>query len=154
MQELDYEEIFKSSFDTFKVFDKLTPIEAGRSIPSVPKTIWQILNHLIIWQGHQLSQLKKAEVKDELIELTTWIAEDECGSEVVFNDAVLIFENQICKIKDIVSKLSENGAFLQRNLKILQDLSIHLSFHLGEIILMRRMTGNYPLPHEMKDFLN
>jgi hypothetical protein len=153
MQNLNYKEIFKSSFDTFKVFDKLTFTEAGRSLPSAPKTIWQILNHLLIWQEHQLNQLKE-EAKDELIELSTWITEDECGSEEVFNDAVLTFQNEISQINDIVSKLSDRDPCLQRNLKILQDLSIHLSFHLGEIILMRRMTGNYPLPHEMKDFLN
>ena len=32
-------------------------------------------------------------------------------------------------------------------------MSNHLSFHLGEIILMRRQCKTYPMPEEMKLFL-
>ncbi|MDO6389670.1 hypothetical protein Q4E40_06000 [Pontibacter sp. BT731] len=44
-----FEAVFLDSFDTFKVFDHLTAQEIGRNLPMAPKTIWQILNHLIAW---------------------------------------------------------------------------------------------------------
>jgi hypothetical protein len=42
---------------------------------------------------------------------------------------------------------------IEQKLKIIQDLSIHLSFHLGEIVLIMRQNGHYPMPNEMKNFL-
>lgn len=53
----------------------------------------------------------------------------------------------------MISELDIADPHINQKLKLIQDLSVHLSFHLGEVILMRRMAGTYPLPHQMKDFL-
>ncbi|HEX8377778.1 MAG TPA: hypothetical protein VF602_08155 [Pedobacter sp.] len=150
----NYTEIFEASFDTFKVFHRFTLEETRPMIPSAPKTIWQILNHLLVWQSHQLNQLKSFEVDCKLIEPETWIEEDKCDKQAVLTEAIMAFEGQINQFKEIVFNLSNNDLNLQRSLKILQDVSVHLSFHLGEFILMRRITGNYPMPHQMKEFLD
>ncbi|HEY0055702.1 MAG TPA: hypothetical protein VGB63_10125 [Pedobacter sp.] len=154
MPNRNYKEIFTTSFDTFKVFNKLTKTESGRLIASAPKTIWQILNHLLIWQAYQLNQLNNFQVESDLIEPDTWIEDEECESQAELEEAIQTFENQISEFVDFISNLSDRNLISLQNLKILQDVSLHLSFHLGEIILMRRMTGNYPMPHEMKNFLN
>ena len=38
-------------------------------------------------------------------------------------------------------------------MKIIQDLTVHLSFHLGEVVLVLRQNGQYPMPSEMNAFL-
>ena len=43
---------------------------------------------------------------------------------------------------------------MKQKLKIVQTLSVHLSFHLGEIVLILRQNGHYPMPHEMQAFLS
>lgn len=148
-----FEAVFLDSFDTFKVFDHLTAQETGRNLPMAPKTIWQILNHLIAWQDHHLLQLQNTENEIEINEKMTWIEEEQCGSQERLDEAVAKFENQLEHIKEEISMLGLKDMESQEKLKVVQDLSVHLSFHIGEIILMRRMRGNYALPHQMKGFL-
>lgn len=60
---------------------------------------------------------------------------------------------QIGLFKETLRSLSVEGPFVNEKLAIIQESALHLSFHLGEIIHVRRTNGNYPLPHKMKSFL-
>ncbi|MEB0263670.1 MULTISPECIES: hypothetical protein [unclassified Mucilaginibacter] len=148
----NYQDVFDDSFDTFKVFDNLKLNETGQYLDS-PKSIWQILNHLIKWQGYQLAQLQNMEIDIAIDEDATWIESNNAESQDALNGLVKVFAGQMNTIKTVIEHLNEIEPFLYQKLKIVQDLSVHLSFHVGEVILMRRMAGNYPLPHQMKDFL-
>ncbi|NEM98508.1 hypothetical protein [Pontibacter burrus] len=149
-----FEGLFLDSFDTFKVFHNLTAQETGRNLPAVPKTIWQILNHLIVWQEFQLNLLQSPECEVELNEQMTWNAEEFCESQDRLNKTIAKFYHQLDCMKEEISKFDLTDPNLQCKLKVVQDASVHLSFHIGEIVLMRRMTGHYPLLHQMKAFLN
>ncbi|MDB5121640.1 MAG: hypothetical protein JWN56_2858 [Sphingobacteriales bacterium] len=153
MQQNPFQILFQDSFDTFKVFHAITPEEIGCILPQAPKTIWQILNHIIAWQDYQISLLQSVEYID-LNEDATWTNVLETNSKEELQQAVSRFHGQIQQVKDEASKFDANDPFISTKLKIVQDLSVHLSFHLGEIILIRRMLGTYPLPHEMSEFLS
>jgi hypothetical protein len=148
-----YQALFADSFDTFKVFDNLTLGEISNTPTNSPKTIWQILNHLIAWQNYQLTQLKNIQQHIELNEEATWIDDQNPSGQQELNNALAIFKNQPQQIAEEISAFDNNDIYIDQKLKIVQDLSVHLSFHVGEAILMRRMAGTYPLPHQMKDFL-
>lgn len=152
MDQNPYQIIFKDAFDTFKVFHTLNLKETGCVLPDAPKTIWQILNHLITWQAYQIGMLQSQELVI-LDEEATWINQLETTNQKKLELTVSIFDSQIQQINNQISNLDSNDLLIHNKLKILQDLSVHLSFHIGEIILMRRMMGTYPLPHEMKEFL-
>jgi hypothetical protein len=149
-----YQALFAHSFDTFKVFDTLTLGEISNTPVNSPKTIWEILNHLIAWQNYQLTQLKNIQQNIELNEEATWIDDQNPSDQQEVNNAFVIFKNQHQQLEEEIAVFDNNDSHLTQKLKIVQDLSVHLSFHVGEIILMRRMAGTYPLPHQMKDFLN
>ena len=153
MPQNKFEVLFQDAFDTFKVFHNITPEETGSILPQAPTTIWQILNHLIAWQDHQIGLLQ-SDQQDVLKEDATWINKPGATNQEELQQALLKFDSQIKKIKYEVSKLDKNDLSVFTKLKITQDLSVHLPFHLGEIILMRRMLGTYPLPHQMKEFLS
>jgi septal ring factor EnvC (AmiA/AmiB activator) len=153
MNRNQFEELFLDSFDTFKVFYNLTAQESGCTLPMAPKTIWQILHHLIVWQDFQLNLLQYAQKEIDIEEHKTWIEEEQCDSQEKLNKSIATFHHQLERIREEISKFNLNAPELQRKLKVVQDLSVHLSFHIGEIILMRRITGNYPLPHQMEEFL-
>jgi hypothetical protein len=148
-----YQALFAHSFDTFKVFDNLTLGEISNTPVNSPKTIWQILNHLIMWQNYQLTQLKNIQQNIELNEEATWIDDQNPPGQQELNNALAIFKNQHQQLAEEISAFDSNDIYIDQKLKIVQDLSVHLSFHVGEVILMRRMAGTYPLPHQMKDFL-
>lgn len=154
MQVIQFDALFKGAFDTFKVFDDLTLDKISPDIHKAPKTIWQILNHLINWQRHQLQLLADATNITEINEQATWIAGEQPKSQEDLNNAIFIFHNQLKQVEEEISKIDINATGVQQKLHLVQDVSVHLSFHVGEVILMRRMAGTYPLPHQMKDFLS
>jgi hypothetical protein len=53
----DRRRLFEPAFATFKVFDNLTVASSSWEQPAFPASIWQILQHLLAWQAHQLAQL-------------------------------------------------------------------------------------------------
>jgi hypothetical protein len=145
--------LFADSFDTFKVFDKLDIQQAGLTNNNSPNSIWQILNHLIIWQDYQIKKLCDNDTKD-INETDTWFTEKNIADQSILNDNIAKFEKQIEKIKMELAKMTTEQKEIEQKLKIVQDLTVHLSFHLGEIILIMRQNGHYPMPGEMKDFLS
>jgi len=148
-----FETLFADSFDTFRVFDKLTISEIDNPPAHSPKTIWQIINHLTAWQVHQLKQLRN--IHDNLLigEDATWIDNTNASTQADLDSRVNLLDEQLAGLKAEIQKFNMADADIMQKLKLVQDLSVHLSFHVGEVVLMRRMTGNYPLPHQMKDFL-
>ena len=153
MTQPDFGYVFGSALDTFKAFDDLTVANSGDHGPAFPTSTWQILNHLVAWQAYQLSQLRGEAPSRPISETDTWHGEKTPPSEAVLRATVEAFKNQLAAIGSEVSRLPATGNALADKLKIVQELSVHLSFHLGEVVLMRRVQGSYPLPHQMKAFL-
>ncbi|AIG30918.1 hypothetical protein IA01_10815 [Flavobacterium psychrophilum] len=150
---MKFENIFANSFDTFKVFAKLEIQQASLTNNNSPKSIWQILNHLIIWQDYQIERLCENNPK-EINEVDTWFAEKNIVDQSILNNKIDKFEKQIEKIKMEVNKMTIEQNNISEKLKIVQDLTVHQSFHLGEIVLIMRQNSHYPMPNEMKNFLN
>ena len=150
---MQFETLFSEAFDTFKVFENLTVSIVAQKIPETPKTLWQILNHLIIWQENQLLLITGNVPKKLIPEIEIWIEAEMPTDQHDIDNAVSTFNTQLHTIKTILSTLSLEQTDIELKLKKLQDMSNHLSFHLGEIILMRRQCKTYPMPEEMKLFL-
>jgi len=150
---MQFETVFAEAFDTFKVFNDLTFDIVTQKIPETPKTFWQILNHLIIWQENQLLLLEDKVPEKEITEIETWIESNVPTNQDEVDNAVSILNTQLYKIKIMVSALSLQQTDLESKLRRVQEMSNHLSFHLGEIVLMRRQCKTYPMPDEMKLFL-
>ena len=144
--------LFTESFDTFNVFDKLDTKQASLTNNNSPKSIWQILSHLIIWQDYQIKKLCGNETK-EISEIDTWFAEKDIIDQSLLNDYIAKFEKQIEKVRSELTKMTTEQKDVEQKLKIVQDLTVHLSFHLGEIVLIMRQNGHYPMPSEMQYFL-
>ena len=149
---MQFELLFSEAFDTFRVFENLSFNIVTQITPGTPKTIWQILNHLIIWQESQLLLLNDELSEKPVTEKETWNAKIPTSKNEI-DTAVSIFNAQLFKINTIASTLSLKDTNIEFKLRTLQDMSNHLSFHLGEIVLIRRQCKNYPMPEEMKAFL-
>ncbi|TSD67455.1 DinB family protein [Inquilinus sp. KBS0705] len=147
-----YQNLFEGAFDTFKVFDNLTVAEAANVPANAPKSIWQILNHLVVWQRYHIACIKNIEQCFELDEYESWI-ETQVDNQQALDGLVATFYRQQQQVIDAIATFGAKEPYLQKKLKYVQELSVHLSFHVGEVVLMRRMYGNYPLPHQMKEFL-
>ncbi len=149
---INFSTIYTGSFDLYKVFDNLVIKDISEHMEGVPKTFWQILNHLVSWQAYQLKHLNLA--GKEINEAESWVDDKIPGSQWKLDELVEIFKRQIEAVKKEINQLSIEDTHIQHKLKVIQEVATHLSFHLGELILMQRMLGKYPLPHQMKEFLS
>ncbi|MBL4707648.1 MAG: hypothetical protein JKY48_04320 [Flavobacteriales bacterium] len=144
--------IFQESFQTFKVFETL-PFEIyGIQIKGHSKTIWQILNHLVFWQEYQLTTFegKNDQAFDESI---SWKSTNSPANVEELNQKIQAFLSQIKQIELKASSFLLNDLNDTLMLKTMIELSSHLSFHLGEIILLARLENVYPQPEDMSGFL-
>lgn len=145
--------LFDQAWDTFKAFDDLTVARSGRDQDAFPTSIWQILQHLIAWQAFQLRQMHGLVPAEPFQEDATWISERVAPSESVLQAAVQEFKEQLASFQVALNQIAATDEQELAKQKILQEVALHLSFHLGEVVLIRRLKGSYPLPHQMKAFL-
>ncbi|MCH2044470.1 MAG: DinB family protein [Saprospiraceae bacterium] len=153
MEKLNFSYIFKNSFETFKVFETIPMKVAGILIEGHTSSIWQILNHLVIWQRFGIEKLSNINTEIQFDEAQSWIKEQAPKDVMEWNNKIQEFDQQVAQLKQFIQTLNMEDAMLNEKLEIVQEASIHLSFHLGEIILMARQKNKYPKPSEMKAFL-
>jgi hypothetical protein len=150
---MDIVKLFKDSFDTFKAFDNLTIEQVSQTSYNTPKTVWQILNHLTVWQDYQLRLLRNEFVDVDIHEIDTWTESPTVNNQKLLDEKVKEFKGQIDSIKSKINDLVQADRGYEIKIKIVHDMALHLSFHLGEIISLRRTHRNYPWPNEMEQFL-
>lgn len=153
MTQTDIGTIFREAFDTFKAFDNLTLQSSGEDQHEFPTSVWQVLNHLLTWQSYQISCLQGTHPEKHISEVDTWSSERVPTSKAILQERVEQFKKQLEAIETEVIQLPAKEPEVTRKLKIIQELALHLSFHVGEVVLMRRVKGSYPMPHQMKAFL-
>jgi exonuclease VII small subunit len=153
MNVLNFKYIFQNAFDTFKVFETI-PIEiSGILIDGHSKTIWETLNHIIKWREFQIQKLTNLNKKVDFNESESWIAEPKPKNQNEWNIKISVFNGQTERIENLIENIDSSDLQLEEKLKLIQDSSTHLSFHLGEIILIARQKNKYPKPNEMNEFL-
>lgn len=149
----DSSRLFEQAFDTFKAFDNLTVANSSAEQQVFPASIWQILQHLLAWQTHQLAQLQGEVHAGSFDEKHSWDAQRVPPSETALQDAVTQFKQQLTQLQTWANQAKgDEQAILEQGL-LLQEFALHLSFHLGEVVLIRRLQGSYPLPAHMQEFL-
>lgn len=153
MMPTDSQRLFEQAFDTFKAFDNLTVSSSSTEQQAFPVTIWQILQHLLVWQTHQLAQLQGTASAEVFEEKRSWDAPPVPPSEASLQAAVTQFKHQLVDLQTWASAAKGDAQQVLAQGVILQDVALHLSFHLGEVVLMRRLQGSYPLPAHMREFL-
>jgi uncharacterized damage-inducible protein DinB len=149
----DTQRLFAQAFDTFKAFDNLTVESSSAEQQAFPASIWQILQHLLVWQAHQLVQLQGITSVETFDEKRSWDAARIPPSEAALQAAIRQFKHQLLELQRWANQAKGNAQQVVAQALILQEVALHLSFHLGEVVLMRRLQGSYPLPAHMQEFL-
>lgn len=149
----DSRRLFDQAFDTFKAFDDLTVENSSVEQVAFPTSIWQILHHLLEWQTHQLGQLQGTASADAFDETQSWTVARAPISEAALQAAVKQFKQQLVELRTWASEAQGDASQILTQGLVLQSVALHLSFHLGEVVLMRRLQGSYPLPAHMAAFL-
>ena len=122
----------------------------GRKILNSPYTIWQLIKHMNYWQYKFLARMQGQEVKPDPSWVEGW--EDTLNAE---NQRAL--DNEIEKLlkgielaKGLMKEEGEdplkNPDFYASKYDVVQAMASHLSYHLAELIPLRRIFGAWPPP--------
>lgn len=149
----DSRRLFERAFDTFKAFDDLTVANSSSEQDAFPASVWQILQHLLVWQAHLVAQLRGEAPAESFEEKQSWNSERIPPSQEALQASVTEFKQGLVEVQAFANQTEiQARQVLERSL-LLQDFALHLSFHLGEVVLIRRLQGSYPLPAHMRHFL-
>lgn len=121
----------------------------GRKILNTPYTIWQLLKHMNYWQDKFLARLQGEEVRGD----ASWI---EGWEETLNADNQQELEREIDKLlqginlaKSLMKEADnplQDQTYYATKYDVVQSMASHLSYHLAELILLRRIFGAWPPP--------
>ena len=121
----------------------------GRKILNTPYTIWQLLKHMNYWQDKFLARLRGEEVREDASWVEGWEetlnANDQQELEQEVDKLLLSIEHARTLMKEGDHQIRDQKYYATKY-DIVQSMASHLSYHLAELILLRRIFGAWPPP--------
>ena len=128
-------------------FEGLGHIEAGELPDGADRTIYKILVHLVYWQDYCLAWLAgdKPETPEHAVE--SWPGDDRPAEEDEWLETLARFRDGLAKLDrhartDDLLEVREGKTVLE----VLQLLASHNSYHVGQVVSLRRGLGSWPPP--------
>ncbi|MDI3318047.1 MAG: DinB family protein [Bacillota bacterium] len=120
---------------------------AGRLPESAPYTIHQLLGHLTFWLEFTLAQLRGDEPQEPAHAEEGWPFPPAPSSQEELDGEVAHFLSTLGQVSGYLPRWQEPVAGSRRSVgELLTDTAIHNSYHLGQIVLLRRQIGDWPPP--------
>jgi hypothetical protein len=131
-------------------FEGITWRQAGLSVPKSPHTIWQLLKHLNYWQDRLISRIEGMKVLPAKTSDDGWSFDASPPDEGTYQrelGKLLTGVNYMTQTKlPEMDCLKQPKGDYPHGFAVIQSMASHLSYHLGEVVLMRRMLGLWPPP--------
>ena len=141
----------KSHLRPFNATDGLTLESVGTVVPDSPHTIWQLLCHINFSQDRFLELINDYTMKPVPHAEDGWVKENRPSNEEELKRQVEKLHSSIEQTKSILHdptkyKLMEARGNYGSGFNVLRAMGSHISYHIGQIMLLRRIIGNYPPP--------
>ena len=120
---------------------------AGHKPGRAPHSVFEIVNHLAYWQDFSLAWLDGEPMATPEHAAESWPGEVSPRSESEWLERVAEFERGFSALEQLIETLDpfeERGP--KTVLEIIQLISSHNSYHIGQICLLRRMVNAWPPP--------
>lgn len=138
--------------DPFKVLDDMDSALAGRRLPGAPQTIWQLLVHMNYWMTYELKSIEGPEASYPEHAAEGWPSEDGPADRAAWDREVGRFKDQIDQLARLAEARASTLARIAHPKKgttvedVLWMLVAHNSYHLGQLVQLRRAHGAWPPP--------
>ncbi len=131
----------------------LSPELAGRRLPGVDQTIWQLVWHMNYWMDYELRSMDGPEVPYPSHASASWPESDAPPTAEAWPAEVSRFRLQLARLADWATRAeSGDGARPVHPAKgetvqdVLWQMVAHNSYHLGQVVQLRRAFGAWPPP--------
>jgi hypothetical protein len=130
----------------------LAPTARGASVPGVPYTPWRLLEHVRIAQWDILEFSRNASHVSPEFPDGYWPASDAPAGETDWDDSVAAFHRDLDAMCELVADPKQDlfapfphgdGQTLLREALLTAD---HNAYHLGQLVVLRRLLGAWPSP--------
>ena len=118
--------------------------------PNSPHTIWQLLKHLNYWQDRLISRIEGMKVLPAKTSDDGWKFEQAPADEGAYRQELgklLTGINYMTQtlLPQMHALKGPKGDF-PHGFAVIQSMASHVSYHVGEVVLLRRMLGLWPPP--------
>ncbi|MBX2820140.1 MAG: DinB family protein [Rhodothermaceae bacterium] len=136
--------------DPQDILDGLVWNISGVTPNGFPHSIFQIVNHVIYWQDLFLSGLEATKMAGPKHAEEGWPGEKEPKSMSEWDELVERYKASLkhasTEIKSKNPLLNVPAAESTKRIDILNAYALHVSYHAGQIVLIRRVLGAWPPP--------
>ncbi|MGI9545229.1 MAG: DinB family protein [Cyclobacteriaceae bacterium] len=123
---------------------------AGQQIPNSPHTIWQLIKHLNYWQDRFIARLEGLTTLPAKTSDDGWQFGAAPSDEMAWQQEVEKFLGSITYVKNVCLReakcLDPKMGDYRSGFSIVQSMASHISYHMAEVVLLRRMLGAWPPP--------
>jgi uncharacterized damage-inducible protein DinB len=144
---LDWREAH-ADFDT--AIDGIPPNARGAVAPGMPHSPWQLVEHLRIAQHDILDFCVNPDYEEKSWPDDYWPPAPEPPSAAAWDDSIAGYKRDLAKLQqlvrdeaiDLFAKIPHgSGQTYIREVLLVVD---HAAYHIGQIVLVRRLLGNWP----------
>jgi uncharacterized damage-inducible protein DinB len=130
-----------------RALEELTWQAAGTRPDGAPHSVFQLLNHMIYWQEWGIKWLDGKKPRLPKHASASWPGDEAPTGPENWQEAVNRFEGGLERLKRLsceVDLATKRGRWSP--LEMLRLLASHNSYHLGQVVLLRRMLDAWPPP--------
>ncbi|MFX1476008.1 MAG: DinB family protein [Promethearchaeota archaeon] len=141
-------------YNSLAALKGLSAKEARRKPSKEARSVWENLYHIVFWHNIILEVAQGAEVDWKALEGRDWPDADKMNIDSEWEVLCRAFALAIEQAQDLLENLSLTkptpGWADGTVAKAMVVLAQHNSYHLGQIVMARRMLGKWPPPEEPK----
>jgi len=125
----------------------LTPNNARIKTNNAAHSSWELIHHIVIWQDALIDQIKGASIDwNEIEKKDNWPTNESMQDDSNFSNLLNRFFSGMDEAQKLLKKVdftSTYGKFPELSvIKLYLTLLQHTSYHLGQIITIRKINGN------------
>ena len=140
----------RSHVHVLHALEGLDPVLAGERVARSPHTIFQVLHHMIYWQEIALSRMRDESPPDPDSADEGWDFPEKPEDDSDWEAAVASFAESLRSVEALIADPQYDlDRTVGRDRTALGEVLMvqgHNSYHLGQIVELRRQLGSWPPP--------
>ena len=134
---------YYSHIDSEKALSGLNSAIARANIADFPHSIWDILHHMVTWQGVVVDSILGKDIDwDNITKNQNWPTEESKKRDENFDALVTKFKEGLQKVKDLIKSVDLSKPIPSwKDNTVLQAIMVaitHNSYHLGQILVLKK----------------
>ncbi|MBL6444905.1 DinB family protein [Fulvivirga sp. 29W222] len=139
---------YNSHLAAHNILEGLTLNTASKTLPGSPYTIWQLIGHISFWQERTIAHLKGQPLTRVHNIEEGWPFGKSPSNSNELQDSIHTLLSGVTEVKQLLEKVADlkHPPSYDSCYDLITSMATHLSYHLGQIMILRRMQGDYPPP--------